>query len=53
MKRVVENWKVYGLEDSIKGAKYPMSVNVDTLNGELTPGIENLAKSKPGEGHDQ
>lgn len=53
MKRVVENWKVYGLEESIKGAKYPMSVNVDTLNGELTPGIANLAKSKPGEGHDQ
>lgn len=53
MKRVVENWKVYGLEESIKGAKYPMSVDVDSLNGELTPGIANLAKSKPGEGHDQ
>jgi hypothetical protein len=50
---VVSNVKVYGLEDSIKRAKYPMSVDVDKLNSELTKGIKALSNSKKGEGHDQ
>ena len=50
---IIKNVKVYGLEESIKGAKYPMSVNVDSLNSDLTPGIKALANSKKGEGHDQ
>lgn len=52
-KSVVENWEVYGLEESIRGAKFPMSADTDVLNGELTAGIAGLAKSAPGEGHDQ
>lgn len=44
---------MYGLEESIKRAKYPMSVNPDTLNSELTKGIKSLAQSRSGEGHDQ
>ena len=50
---VVNNVKVYGLEESIKRAKYPMSVDVDKLNAELTKGIRALANSKRGDGHDQ
>ena len=50
---VVDNVKVYGLEESIKRAKYPMSTDVDSLNSELTKGIKFLANSKKGEGHDQ
>lgn len=50
---VVNNVKVYGLEESIKRAKYPMSTDVDSLNSELTKGIKFLANSKKGEGHDQ
>lgn len=49
----VKNAKVYGLEDSIKRAKFPLAVNVDKLNTELTSGIKALAQSKQGEGHDQ
>lgn len=49
----VENVKVNDLEESIRGAKFPMSVNVDSLNSELTPGIAKLAQSNKGEGHDQ
>lgn len=49
---IVKNVNVYGLEESIRGAKFPMSVDVDSLNTDLTPGIEKLAQSKPGEGHD-
>lgn len=47
------NVKVYGLEESIRRAKFPMSVNIDSLNGDLTNGIKALAQSGGGEGHDQ
>ena len=53
MSSIVNNVKVYGIEESIRRAKYPMSVKPETLNGELTTGIKSLAQSKPGEGHDQ
>lgn len=48
----ITNTKVYGLDESIKRAKYPMSVNVDELNLEITKGIIALATSEKGEGHD-
>ena len=44
---------VYGLDEAIRFAKYPMSVDVESLNSELTPGICILAQSEKGEGHDQ
>lgn len=30
-KEVVEAWKVYGLEESIRGAKFPMSADTDAI----------------------
>lgn len=45
--------KVYGLDESIKRAKYPMSVDVNKPTTELTKGIRALAQSGTGEGHDQ
>lgn len=50
---VVSNVKVYGLEESIKRAKYPMSTDIGKLNAELTKGIKALSNSSRGEGHDQ
>lgn len=50
---VVDNVKVFGLHDSIRRAKYPMSTDTDSLNNELTPGIKNLAQSPIGAAHDQ
>ena len=47
------NIRVYGLADSIRRAKFPMSVDTDSLTDALTPGIEALAQSRPGSGHDQ
>ena len=44
--------KVYGLDESIKRAKYPMSVDVSTLNSDITKGILALAGCEKGEGHD-
>ena len=50
---VVDNVKVYGLEESIKRAKYPMSTDINKLNSDLTKGIRSLSNSDRGEGHDQ
>ena len=48
----VSNAYVYGLSESIRAAKFPMSVNVERLSRDLTPGIKALAQSPVGEGHD-
>ena len=45
--------KIYGLDESIKRAKYPMSVDTSKPTTELTKGIRALAQSRTGEGHDQ
>jgi len=49
----ISNVQVYGLEESIRGAKFPMSTDASKLNSELTSGIKSLAQSGTGEGHDQ
>ena len=41
---VVSNINVYGLENSIKGSKYPMSVDVEKVNTDLTKTCIKLAK---------
>lgn len=50
---IISNVEVYGLQQSIKRAKYPMSVDIDKLTSEITPGIETLGNSESGSGHDQ
>ena len=50
---IVSNVKVFGLEDSIKASKYPMSVEVNSLTGEITNTVKKLGSSGRGEGHDQ
>ena len=52
-RQIISNDKVYGLENSIKRAKYPMSTDTNKLNTDLTDGIKKLAQSGRGEGHDQ
>lgn len=49
---IVSNVKVYGLEDSIKRSKYPMSVDVDSLTDEITNRTNALAGAPRGSGHD-
>ena len=48
----IENVNVYGLEESVRAAKFPMSVDTGDLNTDVTPGIMSLAQSGIGEGHD-
>ena len=50
---IVNNVQVYGLEESIRRAKFPMAVDVNKLNSELTDGIRALGNSEKGSGHDQ
>jgi hypothetical protein len=50
---VIENVNVYGLENSIRGSKYPMSTDIDSLNSDITKTVKSLASSEKGAGHDQ
>lgn len=49
----ITNVKIFGLEESIKASKYPMSTNTDLCTAEVTPTVENLASAPLGSGHDQ
>ena len=48
----ISNVNVYGLEQSIRVAKYPKSVDINNLDSELTKGIKACANCNTGEGHD-
>ena len=48
----IENVQVYGLENAIQCSKYPMAVDVNELNPEVTDTVLNLGKSLMGSGHD-
>lgn len=49
----INNIKVYDLEESIRASKYPMSVDLDMLNTDITKTVKALGSSEKGEGHDQ
>ena len=47
---VISNVEVYGLNPSIRGAKFPMSVDTSKLTEDITPGIMKLAQAERGSG---
>ena len=49
---MIRNVEVYGLPNSIKASKYPMSVDIDKCTDEITPTVKSLAGCKTGTGHD-
>lgn len=53
MNNVVQNWKVYGLEDSVRASKYPMAVDFMAVPYGITDTVRKLANSEKGSGHDQ
>jgi len=53
LKGLVDNIRVYGLDDSVRRAKFPMCTDLSDISANLTDGIRNLALSAPGSGHDQ
>ena len=50
---LVTNFKVYGLEDSIKASKYPKAVDTAKCTSKITETVKKLAGCKTGTGHDQ
>ncbi len=48
----VSNATVYGLEESIIRAKFPMSTDISKLTPEVTKGVLALAQCEKGTGHD-
>ena len=52
IKDVISNVNIYGLEEAVKGSKYPMSVNLSNVSGDVTPTVDKLASCGIGEGHD-
>lgn len=49
---MIKNVEVYGLDESIKASKYPMSVDIDKLGNEITSTVIKLGNAKKGSGHD-
>lgn len=51
--KLVDNVKIYGLEDSVKASKYPMSIDTEKCNTDITPRVKSLGNCEKGTGHDQ
>ena len=49
---VISNLQVYGLENSIRVSKFPMSTDVDLLTDFPTDTVRKLGRSEIGSGHD-
>ena len=50
---LISKVNVYGLLESIEASKYPMSVDVESCNDEITPRVKALGKCDVGTAHDQ
>ena len=50
---IVSEVEVYGLKNSVKASKYPMSVDIESLDGGMTERVKSLGRAMPGSGHDQ
>lgn len=50
---VVSNVNVYGIENAVRGSKFPMATSTEELNGEIVPRTMKLAACERGSGHDQ
>lgn len=48
----IKNVEVYGLVNSFRVSKYPMSINTNECKTEYTPRIKSLATAQRGSGHD-
>ena len=50
---VISNVQIYGLDNAIRGSKFPMAVDLSKVDSSITPTTIKLASSGKGEGHDQ
>lgn len=52
MKPLINNVNVYGLDDSVKAAKYPFAINTEKCTSEITDRTISLGCADRGSGHD-
>ena len=52
MEKLMNNIEVYGIDESIKASKYPMSTNISLLNSDVTDTVKSLGAAPAGSGHD-
>ena len=50
---IIENIQVYGIENAIRGSKFPMSVDIESLNSDIVERTKKLGQSPVGAAHDQ
>ena len=51
--KLIQNCKVYGLNESVKASKYPMAVDIKKCTSDVTERTVKLANCVTGTGHDQ
>lgn len=49
----ISNVSIYGLEESVRASKYPMSTDLHSLSYDITPRVCSLGSAAAGSGHDQ
>ena len=49
---VINNIHVYGIENAVRGSKFPMSIDIESLNSEIVNRTKSLGRSPVGAGHD-
>lgn len=49
---VIDNIHVYGIENAVRGSKFPMSTDIDSLNSDIVERTKKLGQSPIGAGHD-
>ena len=49
---VISNVHVYGLEDALRGSRYPMATDLSSVSSDIDPMRIKLAQCGLGEGHD-
>lgn len=49
---VIDNVHVYGIENAVRGSKFPMSTDIDSLNSDIVERTKKLGQSPIGAGHD-
>lgn len=52
IKDVINNVEIFGFESSIRGSKYPMAVDLEKLNDDISQRTYTLANATIGSGHD-
>lgn len=51
--RVIDNLHVFGLDNAVRGSKFPMAIDVDAVNSNIVKTTKKLGSCDTGMGHDQ